>query len=299
VKITKLKYAYKDLYTDFSAKAKDKETKKLRYTWDFGDGKKSYLAKTSHKYFDTGKYTVTLTVGDDSQTVVKSFVLAVKKYPRPDLEIVKTVPNPVGNDSDGEIVEIRNNSGKKIELQGWKIASGSDDKIYNHPISSEISLGPNETKTITREICKFSLNNKHGKIQLVMPDGKVTNVVEYQKEKIADDEAYVKIDGEWHWISPPTSQNEALQASPPEKETSSDEEDSNKSNEDKNNSDEVGAVLGVTDENVSYYAPPQTGYTPEDEFIFFKFFGLMEYKKKDFNFCPINSPTSNPIALNK
>ena len=89
------------------------------------------------------------------------------------------------------------------------------------------------------------------------------------------------------------------QASPPEKETSSDEEDSNKSNEDKNNSDEVGAVLGVTDENVSYYAPPQTGYTPEDEFIFFKFFGLMEYKKKDFNFCPINSPTSNPIALNK
>ena len=94
MKISKVKTAYKDLYTEFSAKAKDKETKKLKYAWDFGDGKKSYLAKTSHKYLDTGKYTVTLTVGDDSQTVEKSFVLAVKNCPRLYLEIVKIMPQP-------------------------------------------------------------------------------------------------------------------------------------------------------------------------------------------------------------
>ena len=58
VKIEKPKNVYKNILAEFSAKAKDKETKKLKYAWDFGDGKKSYLKDTSHKYLDTGKYTV-------------------------------------------------------------------------------------------------------------------------------------------------------------------------------------------------------------------------------------------------
>ena len=140
VKIKKPKNVYKDLFTEFSAKAKDKETKKLKYSWDFGDGKKSTLAKTSHKYLDTGKFTVTLSVSDDSQTVEKSFRFNVKKSPRPNLEIVKIVPNPAGNDSEGEIVDVKNNSGKKIDLAGWKIATGSGEKMYNHPISEEFIL---------------------------------------------------------------------------------------------------------------------------------------------------------------
>lgn len=208
VKIKKPKNAFKDLYTEFSAKAKDKETKNLKYVWDFGDGKKSHLAKTSHKYLATGKYTVTLAVSDDSQTIEKSFALAVKNYPRPDLEIVKIVPNPAGRDSDGEIVEIRNGSGKKIGLKGWKIATGSGEKLYNHPINSELALAPDETKIITREICKFSLNNKAGKVQLVYPDGKVADKMEYKKDKIKDDEVYAKADGKWQWISPPEKENE-------------------------------------------------------------------------------------------
>jgi hypothetical protein len=286
MKITKPKHAYKDLYTDFSAKAKDKETKKLKYSWDFGDGKKSYTAKTSHKYLDTGKYTVTLTVSDDSQTVEKRFVLAVKKYPRPDLEIVKIIPNPVGNDSDGETIGIKNNSKKKIDLAGWKIASGSDDKIYNHPISGEISLEPNETKTITRETCKFSLNNKAGKIQLVMPDGKVADVVEYQKEKIADDEAYEKINSEWKWIAP-----NALEETDDPEEMDDSKDTQNEELEEKSD----GEILGAADKNVSYFSPTQPEYTLEDEFIFYKFFGLQEYQPREANFCPAIQP-ANTLA---
>ncbi|MDP1845335.1 MAG: lamin tail domain-containing protein [Candidatus Moranbacteria bacterium] len=287
VKIKKIKQTYKDIYTEFSAKAKDKETKKLKFSWDFGDGKRSSLQKTSHKYLDTGKYTVTLSVSDDSQTVEKSFALAVKKYPQPDLEIMKIIPNPIGNDSNGEIIDIKNGSGKKIDLRGWKIASGSDDKIYNHPISGEISLGPNETKTITREICKFSLNNKVGKVQLVSLDGKIIDEVEYQKEKIAEGEAYAKTDGGWQWISP--SEEKAT-----EKEKSSDEKDSSETNKEKNNSDD-SEVLGATNENVSYRAPSQTRYTPEDKFIFFKIFGLLEYQPHEANFCPAIQP-ANTLA---
>ncbi|MFA5926131.1 MAG: lamin tail domain-containing protein [Parcubacteria group bacterium] len=278
VKIEKPKRVYKDIYTEFSAKAKDKETKKLKYAWDFGDGKKSHLAKTSHKYLDTGKYTVTLTVSDDSQTVEKSFTIAVKKYPRSDLEIVKIVPNPAGKDSDGEIIEIKNSSKKKVELDGWKIATGSGEKNYNHPISDGITLDSGETQTITREISKFSLNNKTGKIQLISPDEKITDEVEYSKEKIDEGEAYEKIDGEWQWISTP------------EKEESSEEEGSSENGSD--DSDE-GEVLGVINENISN----NSSYTPEDAYIFFKTIGFFEYRPQERSWCPKENLCDMPLLI--
>ncbi len=275
VKINKPKNVYKNLYTEFSAKAKDKETKKLKYAWDFGDGKKSYLAKTSHKYLDTGKYTVNLSVSDDSQTVSKIFKVEVKKYPKPDLEIVKIVPNPAGNDSDGETIDVKNNSGKKVDLQDWKIATGSGEKIYSHPINEEIFFSPGEAKTITREISKFSLNNKAGKVRLVSPDEKIIDEVEYSKEKITEGEAYVKTDGEWRWTAPL------------EKEKPSGEEDLSKAEDEENNSDE-GEILGATDENIPHYAPTKIGYSPEDAYIFFKLTGFLEYKPKEINYCPVS-----------
>jgi hypothetical protein len=300
VKINKPKHVYKDLYAEFSVKAKDEETKKLKYAWDFGDGKKSYLAKTSHKYLDTGKYTVTLSVSDDSQTVNKAFKVEVKKYPRPNLEIVKIISNPAGKDSEGEAIDIKNNSEKKVGLDGWKIATGSGEKIYNHPISKEIILEPGEAKTITREFSKFSLNNKAGKVRLVSPDNKVIDEVEYSKDppdslrdskragKIAEGETYAKIDGEWQWVA--SSEN---------KKTS--EEDSEEINNEENLDAEEGEVMGETDENASYYAPPETGYAPEDALIFFKITGFFEYKPREINYCPANDTFafSPLIAISK
>ncbi len=297
VKITKPKNIFKDIVAEFSAKAKDKETKKLKYSWDFGDGKKSSFAKTSHKYLATGKYTVTLSVRDDSQTVEKSFSLKVKKYPRPDLEIVKIVPNPAGNDSDGEIIEVKNSSGKKVGLKGWKIATGSDDKIYNHPISDEFALNANETKTITREFSKFSLNNKAGKVQLVMPDGKVVDEIEYSKDppdslrdskragKIAEDEVYAKIDGEWKWIAPDAEKENTDEA------VANEEFDSEEvTGEDTNND---GEVLGATDENelsISNYNP---AFSSEDAYIFLSDIGFLKSQNKAINYCPMKNTTGS------
>ncbi|HBB37363.1 MAG: Collagenase [Candidatus Moranbacteria bacterium GW2011_GWC1_45_18] len=285
VKIKKPKKAFKDLFTEFSAKAKDKETKKLKYIWDFGDGKKSYLAKTSHKYQGTGKYTVTLTVSDDSQTIEKSFTISVKNYPLPDLEIVKIVPNPTGADSNNETIDLKNSSGKKVDLQGWKIATGAEEKVYNHPLSDGIALGPGEIKTITREVSRFSLNNKAGKVRLISPDDKIADEVEYSKDKIAEGEAYVKTNEEWRWISPPDNSSKKED---PSKEDSSDVEN------DENNSNDNGDILGAIDENQTDFAPKLTLYTPEDKFIFLKFFGLLGYKPQEENFCPVNQ---SPINL--
>ncbi|HLM83868.1 MAG TPA: lamin tail domain-containing protein [Candidatus Bathyarchaeia archaeon] len=291
VKIEKPKNVYKNILSKFSAKAKDEETKKLKYTWDFGDGKKSYLKNTSHKYLDTGKYTVTLAVTDDSQTVEKNFAVIVKNSPRPDLELVKIVPNPAGADTEGEIIDVKNNSTKKVDLNGWKIATGSGEKMYNHPISGEFTLGPNEAKTITREFSKFSLNNKAGKVELVMSDGKMLDAVEYSKEKIPDDEAYVKISGHWQWVSPgaeeiaddseeqieiiddPTGEIEAAEASDP---------------------DATGEILGASDENeTAASAQYESNFSSEDAFIFLSDIGFLKSQNKEIDYCPLKNTTAS------
>lgn len=238
VRLTKPKNAYKNTLAKFRVRAKDKETKRLKYTWDFGDGHKSYLKKTSHKYLKTGKYTVKLVVRDDSQTVEKIFPLVVKKYPRPKLEIVKLVPNPKGLDSQNETLTLRNASGKKVSLQNFKIATGSKN-LVNHPVYKNIILDPGEEKIIARTDSKITLNNKAGKVALLYPDGKTADELVYAKDKISDNESYEKIDGKWQWKSPPDEAGK--------------ENDSSAKNSVGNN-EELGAVKGVSTKKESIFS---------------------------------------------
>ncbi len=295
VKIKKIKRAWKGIPVEFSAVAKDKESKKLKYSWDFGDGKKSSLKKTSHRYLDTGKYLVKLTVRDDSQTVEKSFTLTVKNSPRPDIEIVRIVPNPAGKDADGETIGLKNNSGKYVSLDGWKIATGSGEKMYNHPIGDELIINSGETKVITREMSKFSLNNKAGKVNLVSPDGKTIDVVEYEKEKISEDEAYAKIDGEWQWIAADSFTETDLESSPDEEDQFIDDPTGEKQaaeNDEEDAGDDVGEVLGASEEKATGEGPAKASYTSEDEFIFYKALGLTDLPSETNSCFESNFPFS-------
>jgi hypothetical protein len=299
VKIKKPKNVFKDIVTEFSVTAKDKETKKLKYTWDFGDGKKSYLKKTTHKYQDTGKYIVMLSVSDASQTVKKSFVVNVKNSPCLDIEIVKIVPNPAGADADGETIDIANNSKKKVDLAGWKIATGSGKKMYNHPIGDEFIIDSRETKTINRDISKFSLNNKTGKAVLVSPDGKIIDEVEYSKEKIKDDEAYAKINGDWQWIIPNDDVATDLASTQDKTEFVDDptgEIEAEESIIEKDNEDAKGEILGATDENSSFSPFYHSHFASEDAYIFLSriYFGNPSVST---NYCPANNSSFNIAYL--
>lgn len=273
VEIKKIKSAYKNLYTKFQVKAKDKETKHLKYIWDFGDGHKSYLKNTSHKYLKTGKYSVTLTVRDGSQSVEKTFSFVVRKYPRPKLEITRAIPNPAGLDSQNETITLKNTSSKKVNLLNYKIATGSE-KLVNHPIYSDIILAPGEEKILTRVDSKIVLNNKAGKIALLYPDGKVADEIQYAKEKIEDDEAYAKIDGQWQWIA----------ANNPEKNILADQANSEAINQ--------SAVLGTTDEKDSNLANYHKGFTAEDAFIFFSRINFLNMPSSHLYHCTISQSSS-------
>lgn len=203
IKIKKSKNIYKNIYAEFDAsKTSDKDKDKLKFRWDFGDGHKSYLKETKHKYDKKGKYKVILVVDDGSEKIEKSFRIEVKSYPRRELRITKLVPNPSGNDRENEIIVIRNLYKKRINLEGYKLATGrSKSHLVNHPVYNDFIIRAGEEKEITNEeICKFSLLNKKGVVVLKYPDGKIADIVSYEKEKIGNDEEYVLVFDEWEWI---------------------------------------------------------------------------------------------------
>jgi hypothetical protein len=83
------------------------------------------------------------------------------------------------------------------------VATGRKN-LYNHPIAKDLIINPGKTAKITRQISKFTLNNKKSKIELRYPDGKAADKVKYSKKgaSIEDDEVYEKTDSGWDWNAP-------------------------------------------------------------------------------------------------
>lgn len=200
-KIKEDKNIYVGMYADFSARASDRDKDKLKFIWDFGDGHKSYLKKTRHKYEKAGKYTVTLKIFDGSEEKIETFNIEVKKFLKAKVKITSLSPNPSGKDSDFEWIEIENKAKKKINLKGWSVATGSKN-LYNHPITEDFVIEKGESGKLTRDFCKFTLNNKKNKIELRYPDGKVADKVKYKKEgrSVEEDEIYKKTQDGWRWL---------------------------------------------------------------------------------------------------
>jgi hypothetical protein len=96
----------------------DSDGDSLACSWDFGDGENGTGCSTTHKYFETGTYTATLTVndnrgGEDEDTVKVAITAADSTSINPgpyskQLVINEYLPNPEGSDNDSEFIEIRN-----------------------------------------------------------------------------------------------------------------------------------------------------------------------------------------------
>ncbi len=178
------KKGYRDIPVKFFAKGKDSDGDELKYTWDFGDEHKSYKAETTHKYQEVGKYTVTLTTDDGTDTVTETFEIKIEKYEAPKLRIVALSPNPEGKDGDFEWIEIENREKKTVDLQGFGIATGSKRKsITNHPIKDSLEIKGKSVKRLTRDDALFTFHNSKGYVELRAPNGDVVHDLKYEFEQ--------------------------------------------------------------------------------------------------------------------
>lgn len=200
--IKKNKEIFANVYAQFQARVKNADG--VKYHWDFGDGHKSYIKNPKHKYKKSGKYKLILRISTKTEDIEKEIKIEVKKFSKKKVEIVSLIPNPKGNDTKNEWIEIKNSSKKKINLKGWSIATGPK-KLTNHPIRKNFFIAPGKTKRLTRKDCAFSLNNTAAKIELRSPDKKTAQKLKYDRtgNKIKDDEIYRKEGKKWQWILPP------------------------------------------------------------------------------------------------
>ena len=188
--------AYVGVYANFSVSLSSDD---LKVAWDFGDGHKSYKAVTRHKYEKTGTYKASVKISGKSEDVVKNFTVQVEDYPHPKVKIIKVNANPKGSD-ENETITVRNKSKKKVNLNGWSIATSLKKNMVNHPIREDVIIKKGKEKEITHEASKFTLNNQRGKIELRYPDGDVASTVKYRNEAgVEDGEVYVKVKGSWAW----------------------------------------------------------------------------------------------------
>ncbi|MEK9173930.1 MAG: lamin tail domain-containing protein, partial [Patescibacteria group bacterium] len=191
---------FPDIALSFNARGKDKEDASLKYVWDFGDGHKSYKEKTTHKYQDTGTYTVTLITKDSKDSTVETFLLTIKKYTPPKLRIVAFSPNPEGADTGKEWVDIQNKSKKEVDLQGFSLATGTKSKkLTNHPIHDSVTIEPGETLRLTRKHVLFSLPNTKGSLELRAPNGDVVDKFRYREDKAITENAVYQKEKDKTW----------------------------------------------------------------------------------------------------
>lgn len=190
------KKGYHGVAVDFDARGRDTDHDTLKYTWDFGDGHKSYKEKTSHAYEENGTYTVTLTISDGKDDTIETFLLEIKNSPHLEIRITSLMPNPDGNDTANEWIMLENREKKTVNLKGYGIATGWK-VLSNHPIREDFFIAPKSEAKLTRAFSLFTLPNQKGKIELRAPDGKVLQEIKYKLEKsIAENAVYQKKKGE-------------------------------------------------------------------------------------------------------
>ncbi|MFC1609077.1 lamin tail domain-containing protein [Patescibacteria group bacterium] len=187
---------------DFEIGIKNINEDDVRVVWDFGDGRKSYSLKTSHRYSQKGEYKGSIKVFSGSEEFVENFKVRVRKFPDLKVKIIALMPNPKGKDSGEEWIELKNSSKKEINFKNWIIATGkSSEKISNHLIRRDFKVKAGKSRKIVGKYCSFSLDNEKGRIELRYPDEKLAYKLEYEKEGgIGDGETYQKNEaGKWHW----------------------------------------------------------------------------------------------------
>jgi PKD repeat protein len=196
--------AYLGVLTAFSASGKDDDGDTIKYTWDFGDGHKSYKRETAHRYDEEGKYEGTLTITDGTESDITPFTIEVEKYEAPKVRMTALVPNPTGRDTDTEYITLENRSRKSVDLLGWSIATGWK-KLVNHPIRESFIIPRKSKRNITHTFLAFTLPNEKARIELRSPDGGTVQKLKYNlKGKSAGEDALlVKEKGKrWEWILP-------------------------------------------------------------------------------------------------
>lgn len=180
-----------------SSDTADANDDELRYFWDFGDETKNNLSNPEHTYLTGGNFNVKLSVSDGKATSSKEKIIKVLKKGEieansetPSLTLAKEqknitgislseiFPNPLGNDLEGEFIEIWNQGEERLNLVSWILRDSSQSGQYK--FSDDFWLEPGQFFALKREESGLTLNNDTDKVRMFDDMDSLMEEVEYK-----------------------------------------------------------------------------------------------------------------------
>lgn len=129
------------------------------------------------------------------------------------------LPNPVGDDSEKEFIELKNLSTSSIDLTGWKIGDAGQ-RLYTISANDfkDTIITTKAYFTIYRQVSKIAFNNNGDEVKLYQPNGQLADSIKYD-QKVVDDASYARDENNtWQWttVATPGKENKinALAFSP-------------------------------------------------------------------------------------
>lgn len=116
-------------------------------------------------------------------------------YYSSDIRLNEILPNPKGEEKDGEYIELYNDSDSSIDLKDWILKDLSKTKFV---FPAGHILKPNEYLTIYRDTFKFALNNTGSEeVFLLDPEENIISQASYESAK---ENVSFSFDGSgWRW----------------------------------------------------------------------------------------------------
>ena len=96
----------------------------------------------------------------------------------PKLRIAELIPDPIGDDVIAEQITFRNSGVTPIDLVGWRVRDLAGNVWALDALGQ---LGPGQSVVLVRNGQEMSLNNGGDEIELVAPEGTVTQTISYPK----------------------------------------------------------------------------------------------------------------------
>lgn len=133
-----------------------------------------------------------------------------KTYPS-GIVINEIIPSPAGEDKLEEWLEILNKNNEEIDLSGWKIQD-TKGAITTYTFPEGTLIGPKGFLILARPTTKITLNNDSDSLNLIQPNGEITDTVTY--EKAVEGESYNRTESGWAWSATLTPGSTNIVASP-------------------------------------------------------------------------------------
>ena len=105
------------------------------------------------------------------------------------MQISEFMPNPLGNDTEGEWIELRHEGDAPVKLAGWKL----EDAAGKAFVFGDVALAPGEYLVLTSKATRIALNNNGESMVLRDASGAIIDRAGYQGTA-REGESFVRAD---------------------------------------------------------------------------------------------------------